>query len=96
MFGVFRSSPILRDARNQFTKNANKRMSQTQKRNARRAMKVVMENADILREGRAALAAANARIMAAAHGQSVGPPPQAELAAEGPDGSTAAVGASGL
>jgi hypothetical protein len=70
MFGAFRSTLILCDARNQFTKNANKRLSQCQKRNARRAAKIVMENARILREGRAALAAVNARLLTAARNAS--------------------------
>lgn len=65
MLGAFRASRILCDARNQFTKNANKRLSQAQKRNARRALKIVQENAAIIREGRVALAAVNDRLRAA-------------------------------
>lgn len=65
MMGAFRGTRVLYDARNQFTKNANKRLSQAQKRNARRALKIIQENAAIIREGRAALAAVNARLKAA-------------------------------
>lgn len=61
MFGAFRGSMIANDARNQFTKT--QKMTQTRKRNARRRTKVVMENAAIIREGRAALKAVNERIM---------------------------------
>lgn len=65
MLGAFRASRVVCDARNQFTKNANKRLSQAQKRNARRALKIVQENAAIIREGRVALAAVNDRLKAA-------------------------------
>lgn len=69
MLGAFRASRILCDARNQFTKNANKRLSQAQKRNARRRLKIVQENAAIIREGRVALAAVNERLRAQAGSQ---------------------------
>lgn len=62
MFGAFRTTRVLFDARNQFTKNMTRRTTQCQKRNSRQAQKIMMENMDIIREGQAALARVNARI----------------------------------
>jgi hypothetical protein len=63
MLGAFRASRVLLDARNMFTKKV--RLTQTRKRNARRRTRQMMDNAEVLREGRIALDAVNVRIMAA-------------------------------
>lgn len=60
--GALRVTRIVLDGRNRFTKVI--RLSQAQKRNARARLKLVQENAAIIREGKAALDRVNARIMA--------------------------------
>jgi hypothetical protein len=65
MFGAFRATRVTLDARNLFTKKI--KFTQTRKRNARLRNRVVLENAAIIREGREALAAVNARLIAAAN-----------------------------
>lgn len=62
MLGAFRTSLILRDGRNRFSKVI--RMTQTRKRNSRERIKIIQENAAIIREGREALDRVNARIIA--------------------------------
>lgn len=53
---------MLLDGRNRFSKVV--RITQTQKRNTRRRIKIVQENAAIIREGREALDRVNAKIIA--------------------------------
>jgi Mitochondrial ribosomal protein L31 len=60
MLGAFRASRVLLDGRNLFTKKV--RMTQTRKRNARKRLRQMMDNAEVIREGRSALTAVNARI----------------------------------
>ncbi len=63
--GAFRISRILLDGRNRFTKVV--KISQTQKRNTRKRLKIVQENAAIIREGKEALDRVNARIISEHH-----------------------------
>lgn len=63
MLGAFRATRTLLDGRNLFTKKV--KMTQTRKRNSRKRVKIIQENAAIIREGREALAAVNARLAAA-------------------------------
>jgi hypothetical protein len=64
MLGAFRASRVLLDARNMFTKKV--RMTQTRKRNARKRLRQMIDNAEVIREGRTALTTVNARIVEAA------------------------------
>lgn len=59
--GAFRMTRVLLDGRNRFSKVI--RISQTQKRNKRRKIKVIQENFAIIREGKEALDRVNANIM---------------------------------
>lgn len=51
--GVFRSTRVLLDGRNRFPVNV--KYTQTRKRNTRQKVKIMKENAKIIREGREAL-----------------------------------------
>ena len=62
MIGALRMTRVVLDGRNRFTKVV--RITQTQKRNARRREKIMKENAAIIREGREALDRLNAKILA--------------------------------
>lgn len=59
---MFRATRVLLDGRNRFSKVV--RISQMQKRNTRRRIKIVQQNSVIIREGRQALNKVNARIIA--------------------------------
>lgn len=64
MFGAFRGTRILLDARNRFSKVVP--YTQTRKRNDRKRIKILKENSRVIREGRDALAVVNARSAAEA------------------------------
>ena len=61
MLGAMRASRVLLDARNRFSKTV--KLTQTQKRNKRDKLRIVVENAKIIREGEAALGVVNAKLL---------------------------------
>lgn len=61
MIGVMRATRFVMDGRNRFSKVI--RLSQSQKRNSRMRIKIIQENAAIIREGREALDRVNAKII---------------------------------